>query len=32
MYHSPNGRDYAVFANAEDGYKALVNDLNNKKN
>lgn len=32
MYHSPNGRDYAVFANAQDGYNALVKDLNNKKN
>jgi len=27
MYHSPNGRDYAVFATAEDWYNALVRDL-----
>ena len=31
MYHSPNGRDYAVFATAEDWYNALVKDLQWKK-
>lgn len=31
MYHSPNGRDYAVFANAEDWYNALLKDLANKQ-
>ena len=31
MYHSSNGRDYAVFATAEDWYNALLNDLANKQ-
>jgi hypothetical protein len=30
MYQSPNGRSYAVFANAQDGYNALVSDINAK--
>jgi hypothetical protein len=29
-YKSPNGRTYSVFATAEDGYNALVNDLQTK--
>lgn len=31
MYKSPNGRSYAVFANAQDWYNALVNDLKSKQ-
>lgn len=31
MYKSPNGRSYAVFANAQDWYNALVKDLTAKQ-
>lgn len=31
MYKSPNGRSYAVFANAQDWYNALVNDIKAKQ-
>ena len=31
MYKSPNGRSYAVYATAQDGYNALVNDLKAKQ-
>ena len=31
MYNSPNGRSYAVFANAQDWYNALVNDIKAKQ-
>jgi hypothetical protein len=31
MYKSPNWRSYAVFANIQDGYNAMLNDLRKKQ-